>query len=128
MIDALPTEEREQTKSFLAQSLIAVITQVLVKSAGSTRPPRDLRNDGGHQGDRQAHHDRSVAPDPEPAADGQGYGMQLLDQALLAAIKAKEGRSRTRPTRMRSTSVSSSVRHRHELPRRHRPSRPAMRT
>ena len=31
MIDALPADEREQTKSFLAQSLIAVITQVLVK-------------------------------------------------------------------------------------------------
>jgi twitching motility protein PilT len=31
MIDALPADEREQTKSFLAQGLIAVITQVLVK-------------------------------------------------------------------------------------------------
>src|ERR1039457_2086422 len=30
LIDALPTEEREQTKSFLASSLIAVITQVLL--------------------------------------------------------------------------------------------------
>jgi len=33
VIDALPIEEREQTKSFLAQSLIAVITQILVKTA-----------------------------------------------------------------------------------------------
>src|SRR5258705_9938290 len=32
VIDALPVEEREQTKSFLSQSLIAVITQVLIKS------------------------------------------------------------------------------------------------
>ena len=32
VVDALPTEEREQTKSFLASSLIAVITQVLVKT------------------------------------------------------------------------------------------------
>src|SRR3984885_1836005 len=33
IIDALPTEEREQTKSFLAQSLLAVVTQVLVKTS-----------------------------------------------------------------------------------------------
>jgi twitching motility protein PilT len=32
IIDALPVEEREQTKSFLAQSLLAVITQILVKT------------------------------------------------------------------------------------------------
>src|SRR5206468_9084120 len=32
IVDVLPTEEREQTKSFLAASLIAVITQILVKS------------------------------------------------------------------------------------------------
>jgi twitching motility protein PilT len=31
MIDALPADQREQTKSFLAQSLIAVITQLLIK-------------------------------------------------------------------------------------------------
>src|SRR5471032_2114112 len=32
VIDALPVEEREQTKSFLSQSLLAVITQVLCKT------------------------------------------------------------------------------------------------
>jgi len=31
MIDALPADQREQTKSFLGQSLLAVITQVLVR-------------------------------------------------------------------------------------------------
>src|SRR3982750_3772295 len=33
VVDALPADEREQTKSFLSQSLIAVLTQVLVKAA-----------------------------------------------------------------------------------------------
>ena len=33
IIDALPIEEREQTKSFLSQSLLAVVTQILVKTA-----------------------------------------------------------------------------------------------
>ena len=32
MVDALPAEEREQTKSFLSQSLIGVVTQVLVRT------------------------------------------------------------------------------------------------
>jgi len=32
IIDALPTDEREQTKSFLSNSLIAVITQILLKT------------------------------------------------------------------------------------------------
>src|ERR1700749_4263682 len=32
VIDALPVEEREQTKSFLAQNLLAVVTQVLLKT------------------------------------------------------------------------------------------------
>ena len=39
-LDALPIDEREQTKSFLAQSLIAVVTQVLVrKPEGRARRP-----------------------------------------------------------------------------------------
>jgi twitching motility protein PilT len=90
MIDALPTEEREQTKSFLAQSLIAVITQVLVKSPDQ-RARRAIcevmvltkaigkliMTDQSHQ-------------IPSQLQMGREYGMQLLDQALLAAITAKE--------------------------------------
>src|SRR4029077_19685841 len=32
VVDALPVEEREQTKSFLSQSLLAVVTQILCKT------------------------------------------------------------------------------------------------
>ena len=46
IIDALPAEEREQTKSFLSQSLLGVVTQVLVQDARQARPPRDLRDHG----------------------------------------------------------------------------------
>ena len=89
VIDALPTEEREQTKSFLANSLIAVITQVLVKTP-----------------DQRARHavcevmvltkaiGKLIMTDqthqiPSQLQMGKDYGMQLLDQALLAAINAK---------------------------------------
>jgi twitching motility protein PilT len=90
IIDALPVEEREQTKSFLAQSLLAVITQILVKSSDG-RGRRALcevmvmtkaiakliQTDQTHQ-------------IPTQLQTGRDYGMQMLDQALLAAIIAKE--------------------------------------
>jgi twitching motility protein PilT len=90
IIDALPTEEREQTKSFLAASLIAVITQILVKSPDQrarravceimvvTKAIGKLvMTDQTHQ-------------IPSQLQMGKEYGMQLMDQALLAAITAKE--------------------------------------
>jgi twitching motility protein PilT len=90
IIDALPTEEREQTKSFLAASLIAVITQILVKSPDQ-RARRAIcevmvvtkaigkliMTDQTHQ-------------IPSQLQMGKEYGMQLMDQALLTAINAKE--------------------------------------
>jgi len=90
IIDALPVDEREQTKSFLAQSLIAVITQVLVKTAdGRGRRAtcevmvmtkaiaKLIMSDQTHQ-------------IPSQLQTGREFGMQLMDMALLAAIKAKE--------------------------------------
>jgi twitching motility protein PilT len=90
IIDALPNEEREQTKSFLANSLIAVITQVLIKTP-----------------DQRARHavceimvltkaiGKLIMTDqthqiPSQLQMGKEYGMQLMDQALLAAINAKQ--------------------------------------
>lgn len=90
IVDALPSDEREQTKSFLSQSLIAVITQVLVKTA-------DLRG-------RKALCEIMVVTRaigklimtdqthqiPSQLQTGRELGMQMLDQALLAALQAKE--------------------------------------
>jgi twitching motility protein PilT len=90
IIDALPNEEREQTKTFLASSLIAVITQVLLKTP-DLRARRAvcevmvltkaigklIMTDQSHQ-------------IPSQIQMGKEYGMQLMDQALLAAINAKE--------------------------------------
>lgn len=90
IIDALPIEEREQTKSFLSQSLLAVITQVLVKR-GDSRARRAvceimvmnraigklIQTDQSHQISAQLQ-------------TGKDAGMQTLDQALLAGIHSKE--------------------------------------
>jgi twitching motility protein PilT len=90
IIDALPVEEREQTKSFLAQSLLAVVTQVLVKTADAkgrkaiceimimTKAIAKLiQSDQTHM-------------IPSQLQTGRDLGMQMLDQSLLAAIQARE--------------------------------------
>jgi twitching motility protein PilT len=90
IIDALPIEEREQTKSFLSQSLLAVITQVLVKRSDS-RSRRAvceimvmnraigklIQTDQSHQITAQLQ-------------TGKDVGMQTLDQALMLGVLAKE--------------------------------------
>lgn len=90
IIDALPGELREQTKAFLAMSLKAVVTQVLCKTPDgrgrraileilvNTRAIAKLiTTDQTHQ-------------IPSQLQTGKDLGMQLLDQALLEAITAKE--------------------------------------
>ncbi len=90
IIDALPVEEREQTKSFLSQSLLAVVTQVLCKTTeGQGRKAvcevmvmtkaiaKLIQTDQTHQ-------------IPSQVQMGREFGMQLLDQALLSAVQAKE--------------------------------------
>jgi len=90
VIDALPVEEREQTKSFLSQSLLAVITQILCKTTdGRNRKAiceimvmtkaiaKLIQTDQSHQILTQLQM-------------GRDQGMQVLDQALLAAITARE--------------------------------------
>ncbi len=90
IIDALPVEEREQTKSFLSQSLLAVVTQVLARTVdGQGRKAvcevmvmtkaiaKLIQTDQTHQ-------------IPSQVQMGREFGMQLMDQALLAAVQAKE--------------------------------------
>src|SRR5690606_30836840 len=89
IIDALPAEQREQTKSFLAHSLHAVITQNLVKTPDGrgrravveimvmTRAIAKLiMTEQTHQITAQLQ-------------TGRELGMQLMDQALLEAIQQR---------------------------------------
>lgn len=88
MIDALPGELREQTKSFLAQSLKAVVTQVLVRTPDgrdrravleilvNTRAISKLiMSDQTHQ-------------IPAQLQTGRDLGMQIMDLALFEAVEA----------------------------------------
>lgn len=90
IIDALPGDLREQTKGFLAMSLKAVVTQVLVKTpdgrgrraifeilVSSRAIAKLITTDQTHQ----------IASQLQT---GKDLGMQVMDQALLNAIVAKE--------------------------------------
>jgi len=90
IIDALPGELREQTKSFLSQSLKAVVTQVLVKTpdgrgrkaileilVNNRAISKLIKTDQSHQ-------------IPSQLQTGKNVGMQLMDQALLECVQAKE--------------------------------------
>jgi twitching motility protein PilT len=89
IIDALPVEEREQTKSFLAQSLLAVVTQILVKTAdghGRKAICEVLMMTKAIAKLIQTEQTHQV---PSQLQMGRDLGMQLLDQSLLAAIAAR---------------------------------------
>jgi len=90
IIDALPGELREQTKGFLAMSLKAVVTQVLVKTpdgrgrkaiceilVNNRAIAKLISTDQTHQ-------------IPSQLQTGRDLGMQMMDHALLDAIQAKE--------------------------------------
>jgi twitching motility protein PilT len=90
IIDALPVEEREQTKSFLAQSLLAVVTQVLVKTVdarGRRAVCEVLMMNKAIAKLIQSDQTHMV---PSQMQMGRDQGMCLMDQSLLAAIAARE--------------------------------------
>ena len=90
IIDALPGELREQTKSFLSQSLKAVVTQVLIKTpdgrgrkavleilVNNRAISKLIMTDQSHQ-------------IPSQLQTGRNLGMKLMDQALLESIQKNE--------------------------------------
>jgi len=90
IIDALPVDEREQTKSFLASSLLAVVTQVLVKRAESRSRRAVLEIMLMNRAIGKLIQTDQVHQIPSQLQTGRDVGMQLMDQALLAGIQSKE--------------------------------------
>ena len=90
IIDALPVEEREQTKSFLSQSLLAVITQILVKTADAKGRKAICESLVMTKAIAKLIQCDQTHQVPTQMQMGRDVGMQLLDQALLTAITARE--------------------------------------
>lgn len=90
IIDALPGELREQTKSFLSQSLKAVITQVLVKTPdgrGRKAIMEILINNRAISKLIMTDQSHQI---PAQLQTGRDQGMQIMDQTLLEAIERHE--------------------------------------
>ena len=90
IIDALPVEEREQTKSFLAQSLLAVVTQILVKTADARGRKAICEVLMMTKAIAKLIQTEQTHQIPSQLQMGRDLGMQLLDQSLMAAITARE--------------------------------------
>jgi len=90
IIDALPGELREQTKSFLSQSLKAVVTQVLCKTPDGRSRKAILEILINNRAISKLIMTDQTHQIPAQLQTGKDVGMQILDQALLAAIEAKE--------------------------------------
>ncbi len=90
IVDALPGELREQTKAFLSMSLKAVVTQVLVKTPDGRGRRAVLEILVNNRAIAKLITTDQTHQIPTQLQTGKDIGMQLMDQALLDAIKAKQ--------------------------------------
>ncbi len=90
IIDALPGELREQTKSFLGQSLKAVVTQVLVRTPDGRGRKAVLEILINNRAIAKLIATDQTHQIPAQLQTGRNVGMQSMDQALLEAIDANE--------------------------------------
>lgn len=90
IIDALPIEQREQTKSFLSSSLLAVVTQILVKAADGRGRRAMLEVMMMTRAISRLIQTDQTFQIPSQLQMGKDMGSQLMDQALLAALQNRE--------------------------------------
>lgn len=90
IVDALPTEQREQTKSFLAHSLHAVVTQNLVKTPDGRGRRAIVEIMIMNRAIAKLIMTEQTHQIPAQLQTGRDVGMQLMDQALLDAISRRE--------------------------------------
>ena len=89
IIDALPGEQREQTKSFLANSLHAVVTQNLVKTPDGRNRRAVVEIMVMNRAIAKLIQTEQTHQIPAQLQTGRDQGMQMMDQALLTAITQK---------------------------------------
>ncbi len=90
LLDALPAEQREQGKSFLAQNLRAVVTQVLVRSEDGLTRKAIVEIMAMTNAISNLIMTNKTFQIPNQVQTARAQGMQLMDQALLEAILAKQ--------------------------------------
>lgn len=89
IVDALPADQREQTKSFLSHSLHAVVTQNLVKTPDGRGRRAVVEIMVMNRAIAKLIMTEQTHQIPAQLQTGKELGMQLMDQALLNAINAR---------------------------------------
>jgi twitching motility protein PilT len=89
IVDALPSDQREQTKSFLSHSLHAVITQNLLKTPDGRGRRAILEIMIMNRAIAKLIMTEQTHQIPAQLQTGKAEGMQLMDQALIDAIGKK---------------------------------------
>jgi len=90
IIDAMPTAQKTLAKSFLAQHLNAVISQKLVRTADGRYRKAILEIMINNSAIANMIMTNKIFQIPSIIQTNVDVGMQLLDQALLDAVKAKQ--------------------------------------
>jgi twitching motility protein PilT len=90
IIDALPVEQREQTKSFLSSSLLAVLTQVLVRAADGRGRRAVCEVMVMTRAIAKLIQTDQTFQIPNQLQTNKDLGSQLLDQALLQGLANRE--------------------------------------
>jgi twitching motility protein PilT len=90
IIDALPGDQREQTKSFLAHGLHAVVTQNLVKTPDGRARRAIVEIMIMNRAIAKLISTEQTHQIPAQLLTGKQVGMQTMDQALLDAIQRKQ--------------------------------------
>ena len=90
IIDAMPAEQKDQAATFLGQHLNGVISQVLVRTPDGRGRKAVLEILINTPGIANLIVDRKIFQIPSSLQTGRELGMQLMDQALLEAIKNKQ--------------------------------------
>lgn len=89
IIDAVPIEQREQSKTFLSQSLLGVLTQVLVKLPEGPGRRAVIESMVMTRAIGKLIMEDKIHLLPSQIQTGRERGMQTMDQALLDAIENK---------------------------------------
>lgn len=90
LIDAAPSEQKAQVATSLAQSLQGVISQILVRTADGRGRKAILEIMVATPAIANLLTNGKIFQIPSLLETGRNHGMQLLDQALLEALQAKE--------------------------------------
>lgn len=90
IIDAMPAEQKAQAANFLGQHLKGVLSQVLVRTPDGRGRKAILEILINTPGIANLIMERKIFQIPSIVQTGRELGMQLMDQALLDAIKNKE--------------------------------------